>query len=67
MGSQSFFSLFSKKTCKILVSFRKFIYLCSALSVEIPEEQTSAPWQQDAPSMIDEIRIWFKMFRRIGF
>ena len=40
MGSQTFFSLFSKKTCKILVSFRKFIYLCSALSVEIPEEQT---------------------------
>ena len=40
MGSQTFFSLFSKKTCKILVSFRKFIYLCSALSVEIQEEQT---------------------------
>lgn len=40
MGSQTFFSLFSKKTCKILVSFRKFIYLCSALSVEIPEERT---------------------------
>lgn len=67
MGSQTFFSLFSKKTCKILVSLRNFIYLCSALSVEILEEQTSAPWQQDAPSMIDEIRIWFKMFRRIGF
>ena len=48
MGSQTFFSLFSKKTCKILVSFRKFIYLCSALSVEIQEERTSAPWQQDA-------------------
>ena len=48
MGSQSFFSLFSKKTCKILVSFRNFIYLCSALSVEIQEERTSAPWQQDA-------------------
>lgn len=31
MGSQTFFSLFSKKTCKILVSFRIFIYLCSAL------------------------------------
>lgn len=67
MGSQSFFLFFLKKTCKILVSSRKFIYLCSALSVEILEEQTSAPWQQDAPSMIDEIRIWFKMFRRIGF
>ena len=53
MGSQSFFSPFSKKTCKILVSFRKFIYLCSALSVEILEEQTSASWQQDAPSMIN--------------
>lgn len=51
----------------MLVSLRNFIYLCSALSVEILEEQTSAPWQQDAPSMIDEIRIWFKMFRRIGF
>lgn len=48
MGSQTFFSLFSKKTCKILVSFRNFIYLCSALSVEILEEQTSAPCQQDA-------------------
>ena len=48
MGSQTFFSLFSKKTCKILVSFRKFIYLCSVLSVEILEEQTSAFWQQDA-------------------
>lgn len=47
MNSQTFFS-FSKKTCKILVSFRKFIYLCSALSVEILEEQTSASWQQDA-------------------
>lgn len=48
MGSQSFFLYFQKKTCKILVSFRNFIYLCSALSVEIQEEQTSAPWQQDA-------------------
>lgn len=48
MGSQTFFSFFSKKTCKILVSLRNFIYLCSALSVEIQEERTSAPWQQDA-------------------
>mgnify|MGYP004421057093 FL=1 len=53
MGSQTFFLYFQKKTCKILVSFRIFIYLCSALSVEIQEEQTSAPWQQDAPSMIN--------------
>ena len=53
MGSQTFFSLFSKKTCKILVSFRIFIYLCSALPVEILEERTSAPWQQDAQSMIN--------------
>lgn len=49
MGSQTFFLYFQKKkTCKILVSFRNFIYLCSALSVEIQEERTSAPWQQDA-------------------
>ena len=46
MGSQTFFSIF-KKTCKILVSFREIIYLCSALSVEIQEEQTYASWQQD--------------------
>ncbi len=67
MGSQTFFSLFSKKTCKILVSFRKFIYLCSALSVEILEEQTYGILLAGCQSMIDEIRIWFKMFRRIGF
>ena len=48
MSSQTFFLFFPKKTCKILVGFRKFIYLCSALSVEILEEQTSAPCQQDA-------------------
>ncbi len=53
MGSQSFFSLFSKKTCKILVSFRKFIYLCSALSVEIPEEQTYGILLAGCPSMIN--------------
>ncbi len=48
MGSQTFFSFFLKKTCKILVSLRNFIYLCSALSVEIQEEQTSASCWQDA-------------------
>ena len=53
MGSQSFFSLFSKKTCKILVSIRKFIYLCSALSVEIPEEQTYGILLAGCPSMIN--------------
>ena len=26
MGSQTFFLYFQKKTCKILVSFRNFIY-----------------------------------------
>lgn len=67
MGSQTFFSLFSKKACKILVSFRNFIYLCSALSVEIQEERTYGTLATGCPSMIDEIRIWFKMFRRIGF
>lgn len=53
MGSQSFFSLFSKKTCKILVSFRKFIYLCSALSVEIQEEQTYGILLAGCQSMIN--------------
>ena len=53
MGSQSFFSLFSKKTCKILVSFRKFIYLCSALSVEILEEQTYGILLAGCQSMIN--------------
>lgn len=53
MGSQTFFSLFSKKTCKILVSFRKFIYLCSALSVEIPEEQTYGILLAGCQSMIN--------------
>lgn len=53
MGSQTFFSLFSKKTCKILVSFRKFIYLCSALSVEIQEEQTYGILLAGCPSMIN--------------
>lgn len=53
MGSQSFFSLFSKKTCKILVSLRNFIYLCSALSVEIPEEQTYGILLAGCPSMIN--------------
>ena len=52
MGSQ-FFSLFSKKTCKILVSFRKFIYLCSALSVEIPEERTYGILLAGCQSMIN--------------
>lgn len=67
MGSQSFFLYFQKKTCKILVSLRKIIYLCSALSVEIQEEQTYGTLAAGCPSAIDEIRIWFKMFRRIGF
>ena len=53
MGSQTFFSLFSKKTCKILVSFRKFIYLCSALSVEIQEEQTYGILLAGCQSMIN--------------
>ena len=53
MGSQTFFSLVSKKTCKILVSFRKFIYLCSALSVEILEEQTYGILLAGCPSMIN--------------
>lgn len=52
MGSQ-LFSLFSKKTCKILVSFRKFIYLCSALSVEIQEERTYGILLAGCPSMIN--------------
>lgn len=49
MGSQSFFLFFLKK----LVSFRKFIYLCSALSVEIPEEQTYGILLAGCPSMIN--------------
>lgn len=53
MGSQTFFSLFSKKTCKILVSFRKFIYLCSVLSVEIQEERTYGILLAGCPSMIN--------------
>lgn len=53
MGSQSFFSLFSKKTCKILVSFRIFIYLCSALSVEIQEKQTYGILLAGCQSMIN--------------
>lgn len=53
MGSQSFFLFFQKKTCKILVSFRKFIYLCSALSVEIPEEQTYGILLAGCQSMIN--------------
>lgn len=53
MGSQTFFSLFSKKTCKILVSFRNFIYLCSALSVEIQEEQTYGILLAGCQSMIN--------------
>ncbi len=53
MGSQSFFSLFSKKTCKILVSFRYFIYLCSALSVEILEERTYGTLATGCQSMIN--------------
>lgn len=53
MGSQTFFSLFSKKTCKILVSFRKFIYLCSALSVEIQEERTYGILLAGCQSMIN--------------
>lgn len=67
MGSQTFFLYFQKKTCKILVSFRFFIYLCSALSVEIQEKRTYGTLATGCPSAIDEIRIWFKMFRRIGF
>ena len=52
MGSQTFFSIF-KKTCKILVSFRNFIYLCSALSVEIQEEQTYGTLAAGCQSMIN--------------
>ncbi len=59
MGSQTFFSFFLKKTCKILVSLRNFIYLCSALSVEIQEEQTYGILLAGCQSAIDEIRIWF--------
>lgn len=53
MGSQTFFLYFLKKTCKILVSFRKIIYLCSALSVEIPEEQTYGILLAGCQSMIN--------------
>lgn len=53
MGSQTFFLYFQKKTCKILVSFRKFIYLCSALSVEIQEEQTYGILLAGCQSMIN--------------
>lgn len=53
MGSQTFFSLFSKKACKILVSFRKFIYLCSALSVEILEERIYGILLAGCQSMIN--------------
>lgn len=53
MGSQTFFSFFSKKTCKILVSLRNFIYLCSALSVEIQEEQTYGILLAGCQSMIN--------------
>ncbi len=52
MGSQTFFSIF-KKTYKILVSFRKFIYLCSALSVEIQEERTYGILLTGCQSMIN--------------
>ena len=52
MGSQTFFSIF-KKTCKILVSFRNFIYLCSALSVEIQEEQTYGTLAAGCQSIIN--------------
>lgn len=52
MCFQTFFSIF-KKTCKILVSFRKFIYLCSALSVEIQEEQTYGILLAGCQSMIN--------------
>lgn len=48
MGSQIFFLYFQKKLVKYLLVSDFFIYLCSALSVEIQEERTSAPWQQDA-------------------
>lgn len=53
MGSQSFFLFFQKKTCKILVSFRIFIYLCSALSVEIQEERTYGILLTGCQSMIN--------------
>lgn len=53
MGSQTFFLYFQKKTCKILVSFRNFIYLCSALSVEIQEEQTYGILLAGCQSMIN--------------
>lgn len=53
MGSQTFFLYFQKKTCKILVSFRNFIYLCSALSVEIQEERTYGILLAGCPSMIN--------------
>lgn len=53
MSSQTFFLFFSKKTCKILVSFRKIIYLCSALSVEIQEEQTYGILLAGCQSMIN--------------
>ena len=48
MGSQSFFLFFLKKLVKYLL-VSEFLYIFAALlSVEILEERTSAPWQQDA-------------------
>ena len=52
MGSQ-FFSLFSKKLVKYLLVSEKFIYLCSALSVEIQEEQTYGILLAGCQSMIN--------------
>lgn len=47
MGSQTFFSFFLKKLVKYLL-VSEILYIFAALSVEIQEERTSAPWQQDA-------------------
>lgn len=66
MGSQTFFLYFQKKLVKYLLVSDFYISLqrSSCRNTGGADIGTLAI---GCPSAIDEIRIWFKMFRRIGF
>lgn len=66
MGSQTFFSFFLKKLVKYLL-VSEILYIFAALFRRNTGGADIGILATGCPSAIDEIRIWFKMFRRIGF
>lgn len=66
MSSQTFFLFFPKKLVKYLLVSEIYISLQRSISRNTGGADIGT-LSTGCPSMIDEIRIWFKMFRRIGF